>query len=252
MREDLEHLEREVESARSRLANNLSTLTSADTYSAFREDLKDEARNALSRMVENVKARAAANPAAALAIGAGLTWRLLQRPPITAALIGAGLISLLRTTPVASNGFERDYYSEGKERLKQQAADIADTVKDHAIELAGQIKEQASEVAGATSDKVRNLSADVAAGVKEQAASLSRRASQTFEGGMDSAAAASERVGEITQRTVRDARSTLRDPDVRDNLLLGLAGVAVAAALSIAYQRGDGSGPRTARSFDAT
>jgi hypothetical protein len=245
MREDLEHLEREVESARSRLANNLSTLTSADTYSAFREDLKDEARNALSRMVENVKARAAANPAAALAIGAGLTWRLLQRPPITAALIGAGLISLLRTTPVASNGFERDYYSEGKQRLKQQAAELADTVKDQAVELAGQIKEQASEVAAAASDGVRNLSADVAAGVKDQAASLSRRAYRTFEDGIDSAASASGRVGEITQRTAREARYALRDPDVRDNLLLGIAGVAVVAALGIAYQRSDASGPRT-------
>jgi hypothetical protein len=67
-----------VECARARLTNNLSTLCSVDTYTAFKE-----ARSALPRIVKNVKARAAANPAAALAIGAGLTWRVIQRPPIT-------------------------------------------------------------------------------------------------------------------------------------------------------------------------
>lgn len=234
MNEDLAHLEREVEIARARLTTNLSTLFSADTYEAFKGDLKDEARSALSRMVENVKARAAANPAAALAIGAGLTWRLVQRPPITAALIGAGIVSLLRTTPVASNGFfERDYYSEGKKRLKQQAGELADAVKDQAVEIAGDIKEQASELAATASDKV----ADAVAAVKEKAASLSHRATQTVDDGWPSADAVSERVDEIAHSGNLDAHSA-PNPDVRDNLLLGLAGVAVAAALSIAYQRG--------------
>ena len=138
---ELANLEREVEMARARLAGNLFTLRSANTYSQFKEDVKDEARSTLEKMVENLKARAAANPAAALAIGAGLTWRLLQRPPITAALIGAGVISLLRTTPTSSNGhFERDYFSEGKERLKQQVGELADSVKDQAAEVAGAVR----------------------------------------------------------------------------------------------------------------
>jgi hypothetical protein len=240
MNEDLGNLEREVEMARARLTNNLSTLCSANTYTAFKADLKDEARSALSRMLENVKARAAANPAAALAIGAGLTWRLIQRPPITTALIGAGIVSLLRTTPVTRNGYvERDYYSEGKKRLKQQAGELADAVKDQAVEIAGEIKEQASELVATASDKV----ADAVAGLKEQAASLSHRASQTVDDGWRSAAAVSERVGEIAQRGTRDAHSALNDPDKRDNLLLGLAGVAVVAALGIAYQRGGQNDP---------
>ena len=233
MNEDLAHLEHEVEIARARLTTNLSALFSADTYEAFKVDLKDEARSAVSRMVENVKARAAANPAAALAIGAGLTWRLIQRPPITVALIGAGVVSLLRTTPVASNGYvERDYYLEGKKRLKQQAGELAHAVKDQADEIAGEIKEHASELAATASDKV----ADAAASVKEQAISLSHRATQAVDGGWRSAAAVSQRVGE-------DAQSALRDPDVRDNLLLGLAGFAVVAALGIAYQRGGHADP---------
>lgn len=235
MNEDLAHLEREVEIARARLSTNLSTLFSANTYAAFKGDLKDEARSALSRMMENVKARAAANPAAALAIGAGLTWRLVQRPPITAALIGAGIVSLLRTAPIASNGYsQRDYYSEGKKRLKQQAGELAEAMKDQAVEIAGDIKEHASELAAAASDKV----ADAVAAVKEKAASVSHRASQTVDDGWPSADAVSERVDEIAHSGTQAAHSALNDPGVRDNLLLGLASIAVAAALGIAYQRG--------------
>ena len=70
---ELANLEREVELARARLAGNLSTLVSTETYSEFKEDVKDEARSAVANIVENLKARAAANPVAALAIGAGLT-----------------------------------------------------------------------------------------------------------------------------------------------------------------------------------
>jgi len=47
-------------------------------------------------MVEDMKAKASENPAATLAISAGLAWRLLRHPPIATALIGAGLFSLLR------------------------------------------------------------------------------------------------------------------------------------------------------------
>jgi hypothetical protein len=237
MNEDLGKLEREVELARARLTNNLSTLFSADTYSAFKEDLQDEARSGLSRMVENVKARAAANPAAAIAIGAGLTWRLLQRPPITAALIGAGLVSLLRTTPISRDGFsDRDFYLAGKERLKQQAGELAGTVKHQSVEMAGEISEQASELAKVASEKV----ADAVAGVKDQAAALTRRAARSVDDGWRSAASVSGRAGDISHRATHDIRSAVNNPDVRDNLLLGLAGVAVAAALGLAYQRSDG------------
>jgi dGTP triphosphohydrolase len=223
---ELANLEREVEMARARLAGNLSTLVSTDTYSELKEDVRDEARSAVAKMVENLKARAAANPAAALAIGAGLTWRLLQRPPITAALIGAGVISLLRTTPISSNGHERDYLSEGKERLKQQVGDLADSVKDQAAEVADAVREQVSEFAEGASEKVQKWSADAATGAKEQVGSLSRQAFRAADDGLQTVSDASSAV-----------RTKLNQPDVRDNLLLGVAGAAVAAALGIAYQR---------------
>jgi len=224
---ELANLERDVELARARLAGNLSTLVSTDTYSEFKEDVKDEARSAIAKILENLKARAAANPAAAVAIGAGLTWRLLQRPPITATLIGAGLISLLRTTPISSNGhFERDYFSEGKERLKEQVGDLVDNAKDQAAGVAHVVGEHVSEFAESASEKAQKWSGDAATGAKEQVTSLSRQAFRAADDGLQSLSEASSAV-----------RTKLNQPDVRDNLLLGVAGVAVVAALGIAYQR---------------
>ena len=79
---NLANLEREVEMARARLAGKLSTLVSTDTYSELKEDVKDEARSAIAKMVENLKARAAANPAAALAIGADAHGAYCSAPPL--------------------------------------------------------------------------------------------------------------------------------------------------------------------------
>jgi hypothetical protein len=59
--------------------------------------LKQEAFETKDALWDDVKARAAANPAALIAIGAGLAWRLMQRPPIASALIGVGLYSLWKT-----------------------------------------------------------------------------------------------------------------------------------------------------------
>ena len=66
---------------------------------ALVDKAKSGVQSTIDTFVEDLKARAAANPAAALAIGAGIAWRLIQRPPIATALIGAGLYSLFRTTP---------------------------------------------------------------------------------------------------------------------------------------------------------
>src|SRR5687767_10900425 len=111
----LHQIEREVEAARAKLAGDLATLRSPATYSEFTSDLKSEAlemkdalvdkakssvQSTFENFVDDMKARAAANPAATLAIGAGVAWRLIQHPPIATALIGAGLYSLFRTAPL--------------------------------------------------------------------------------------------------------------------------------------------------------
>jgi hypothetical protein len=55
------------------------------------------------RITDDLKAKAAVNPDAALAIGAGLGWRLIHRPPIATFLVCAGLFSLL-AAPIAPMG----------------------------------------------------------------------------------------------------------------------------------------------------
>jgi hypothetical protein len=133
----------------------------------------------------------------------------------------------LRTTPISSNGhFERDYFSEGKERLKEQVGDLVDSAKDQAAEVAHVVGEHVSEFAESASEKAQKWSGDAATGAKEQVASLSRQAFRAADDGLQSLSEASSAV-----------RNKLTQPDVRDNLLLGVAGAAVVAALGIAYQR---------------
>src|SRR3954468_15660418 len=152
----LRELERDVEQTRGRLARNLATLRSPATFSEFTDDLKQEALDTKDALLEkardtaqstaqsfldDLKARAAANPAATLAIGAGIAWRLLRHPPIATALVGAGLF---RTDPWRRNGYiAEDYMSHAKERLAEQASDFAHVVKDQAVALGETAKEKA-------------------------------------------------------------------------------------------------------------
>jgi hypothetical protein len=111
---DLDQLERDLQETRERLARDLDRLRSTETISGFKADLLAQVSEAkddlvgkakasvtvgMQDLLGEVKARAAANPAAALALGAGLAWRLLHRPPIASALVGLGLIALWRTNP---------------------------------------------------------------------------------------------------------------------------------------------------------
>ncbi len=108
----MRELERDVEQARERFLSHLSVLSTPAAYSEFKQDLKDEARVTVRGILLDVKGRAAANPAATLAVGAGLTWRLLRHPPIATALIGAGLYSLWRTAPAPTQGRETPIISQ--------------------------------------------------------------------------------------------------------------------------------------------
>jgi len=236
----LAQLEREVEVARAKLAGDLSSLNSPVAYAEFKKDLKYEATSTLSRFIDELKARAAANPSATLAIGAGLAWRVIERPPIAAALIGAGLFSLWRTAPLPRiEGEEVDYISQATERLREQAGDVADSVKEHAKEMAGAVMDHASEYAEATKDKVQHLSGQAGSELKDRFVSAAHQASEALEDAGDFAA----RVPPIAQEMLNGAssavRRSLRHDDSRDQILLGVAGLAVAAALGMAYQRRD-------------
>jgi hypothetical protein len=271
----LRELESEVTAARERLARDLSTLRSPATLSQFKDELANEAVSAkdalfdkarieatarVADLVDTLKAKAAANPAAVLAIGAGLAWRLFRHPPITTALVGAGLISLLRTSPGAGTGqSDAAYLDQAKRRLKQQASDVAGGIGEQAGSLAAtatdkmqqwnaEVGDQASSLAAKATEKVQQWNAETGAKLREtasglmeaaksQATQLSDQASDRLETSWQDARASAARSAAAIGRTSSDLQAALGQDTVADRLLLGAAGVAVATALGIAYQR---------------
>jgi hypothetical protein len=268
MYDTLRQCEREVEQARFKLSHDLATLRAPETFSSFTDDLKRDAletkdalidqakqtaQSKLSDFVEDLKARAAANPAAALAIGAGIAWRLLSHPPIATVLIGAGIYSLWRT-----DGFQphnrsgSDYFQHGKERLKEQASQLASglasSAKEVAADVGGAVSDKTAEMIEAAktraqewSDDVSGAAAAVGSALKAEAQSLNARASDAVQSTSDRVRAATTDASTGTAKFVREAmhetRDALTEVESRDKLLLGVAGIAVAAALGIACQK---------------
>lgn len=223
--DDLNLLERDVEETRSRLARDLDRLRSTETISSFRdevvakasetkEQIVAKAKESVSTGVDNlwreIKARAAANPAAALAIGAGLAWRISQRPPIASALVGIGLVSLART-------------DSRQPRLGAavvaRSVELLDSAKDVAVEEWNSRQEQLSARVG-----------DMSAAAKQALVS------------------ATDAVGEMTERSTKAVRSWTEQAqemlprvtspgEERDKYLLGIAALALAAAIGVASQR---------------
>ena len=224
MTENLSQLEFEVEEARAKLASDLAVLRSPQTYREFGAELKSDAKSAVQRAIDDVKARAAANPSAALAIGAGLAWRLIKHPPIATALIGAGVLSLWRTTPARIN--DDDYLGTAQQRLGEQVSDAAEAVKDYAAEQVVAVREKVSAYAETARERVQ-----------EVAASAAEQAAETLEQARDAATHIPDKAVNGAQRATRQFGRAVADEGMRNQLLLGAAGLAVAAALGIAYQR---------------
>jgi hypothetical protein len=222
--ENLSLLECEVEEARAKLASDLAILRSPQTYREFGAELKSNAQSAVQRAIDVVKARAAANPSATLAIGAGLAWRLVKHPPIATALVGAGVLSLWRTTPARIN--DDDYLRTAQQRLGEQVSDAAEAVKDYAVEQVVAAREKAVDY----TESARETVEEVAASAAEQAA-------ETLEQAREAATHISDKAVNAAQRATRQFGRAVADEGMRDQLLLGAAGLAVAAALGIAYQR---------------
>jgi hypothetical protein len=222
--EKLSLLELQVEEARAKLASNLAMLRSPQTYRAYGAELKSDAQSAVQRAIDNIKARAAANPSAALAIGAGLGWKLIKHPPIATALIGAGVVSLWRTTPARIN--DDDYLETAQQRLGEQVSDAAEAVKDYAAEQVVAARKKVSAYAETARERVQ-----------EVAASATEQAAETVEQAREAATHIPDKAVNAAQRATRQIGRAVADEGMRDQLLLGAAGLAVAAALGVAYQR---------------
>jgi len=265
----LSECEREVEVARAKLTRDLSTLRSPETFSSLTDELKAEAfeakdavvehakeevRTSVEGFVEDLKARAAANPAAALAIGAGVAWQVLRHPPIASLLVGAGVLGLWRTSaPRLYPRENRDYLDRGKQRLQEQvkefgteASKVAAEAGRVLVDKAGkayesasgvvddwsqQVAEGAADFTSRTSDQVQDVVSTARSSVRDtgdQVAALGRRASVT-----------ARSLARDTVRSVRETAGTVPslEADTRDKILLGVAGFAVAGALGIAFQK---------------
>jgi hypothetical protein len=260
----LRQLEQEVEEARAKLAGDLVTLRSPSTSAEFTESLQQEAlkakdalldkakttiQSSIDSFIEDVKARAAANPTAALAIGTGLAWRLVRHPPIATALVGAGVWSLFRTQPAHLHGrANEDYLSYAKTRFGEQASEAAGIAKEKALELGETVSAKATEAAADIKDRVQDLAAqatsaagDAAMNTKERASAMWSEAAEAFEQSGHSARSGAStgmsRAADTVDRVWASTQSSLGDPEARDKFLLGAAGLAVVAALGIACQR---------------
>jgi hypothetical protein len=230
-RPELTRLEREVEAARAKLSGGLSILRSPETTSEFTEaltqgalDTKDavlekaraQFHSTASSIVEDLKARAAENPAAVLAIGAGIAWKLVRHPPITTALVGAGLFSLFRTGPARVNGHATEnYVSHAKRRFGEQASGAAEAAKAEALELSKSVTENVRGTVHQLKGHAADLTAQAVSATRDFTENANQRASEMLSSGAEPAS----------------------DAAIQDKLLLGAAGVAIVAALAVAYER---------------
>ena len=238
---ELNVLERDVEQARARFAGDLARLRSPATLSSFQDDLwarasetkddlvekaKEAATDGVQRLVSDLKEKAAANPAAALAIGAGLAWRLVHRPPIASLLVGIGLFSLWRTTPS----------SEG-EGFVPRAADLAGQVKETLQEWSAGATENLTQIADKASAGAEGAYASARDTVSEVKTHVTVAADQAAGSVQETMTHIRDQASAAGAKTSGAVRTIVPNEEARDNLLLGAAALAVAAAVGIAYQR---------------
>jgi hypothetical protein len=262
----LEKLETDVEAARAKLAVDLATLRSPNTYEEFAGGLKHEALGAkdvliekamagvqskIEDIIEDLKAKAAANPTAALAIGAGIAWKLIRSPPIASGLVGAGLLSLLRTKAPEKMETDEAYLEHAKRRLREQASEFGENVKDEAAVMGLAVKEKASELGYVAKEHLEQWGAqaqDAAqrglTGVADKTASLAGQVSSAIRDGAQSASKTATQAMSGAGTSLYDSvprwQETLPGERARDNFLLGAASAAVLAAVCVAAQRRQG------------
>jgi uncharacterized protein YjbJ (UPF0337 family) len=262
---ELDVLEREVEDARGRLRVDLARLRAPGSIARMKNDVTDRvtgaAQDTAHGVLDEIKARAAANPVAALAIGAGLAWRLARHPPIATLLVGAGLWGLLKTNPheryagadfVARTGelagTVKETVSEKINELshsdlaakagelsgtvKQKAGELSDAVREKAGELSGTVREKAGELSGTVREKAGQLGGNV----REQVGAWSSRTGEFASEAAADVSSATNSWAKDGSRLVSAAVHEVRED--RDAYLLGAAALAIAAAVGISYQRG--------------
>jgi hypothetical protein len=175
---ELASLERDVEEARARFEHSLARVRSPAAFEELKEDLlevkdevvhraRDAAQETVSNVITDLKDRAAANPLAVAAIGAGLLWRFVRRPPIASVLVSLGAISLFKTSPDQTPMHERgkEAFQEAVEYGRDKIQTATGGAKTAAREEASQASEamsQASATAREFADRGYAVAEDLA------------------------------------------------------------------------------------------
>jgi hypothetical protein len=222
---ELDRLEGEVRDARRRLKSDLELLRAPETFSSFKEEVLGEARQSrddivanvkeaatdrVERFVAEIKERAAANPVAVGAIAAGVAWRILRKPPVTTMLVGYGLISLWRTQPGQPAPGAKTVY-----RAADMALEAREQVEQWGSEAGDAIARATDVVVPAVTETVQRWSADAGEAV-----------SQATTSAQSLVASGSQSLHHIVM-----------DKQERDKVLLGVAAVALTAALGLTCLR---------------
>ena len=169
-------------------------------------------------------ARAAANPAAALAIGAGLAWRIAHRPPIASLLVGIGLVSLMRTSPSQKSPYMGLYGEDppirpyDKDNLVSGALGLFDSAKDRVQEWTGEAGDaardtvtQIKETATSRRPECPKRRAKTATPIKDGAASagdgVAHTAREAVTSMSDSAASVANKASSVLHDAVPDQQT---------------------------------------------
>ena len=224
--------EREVERSRTKLTQDLAVLCSSETLANFTDDLKREALDRKDALFENLKARAAANPAAVIAIGAGLAWQFIRRPPIASALIGVGLFGLWKTDAKRADP-SASYLQQSQQALKEQAGEFVSAASEIVGHAQGAILEKGAQVWDGATEKMRKFGEGAAESLSDAGAKL-KSSGTSF---LDDVRHKEQNLRDKIEVVAAVAAEKVSDDDTRNKVLFGVAGVAIAAALGIAYQK---------------
>jgi hypothetical protein len=257
---ELDRLEEDVAKARERVIADVARLRSPAAMAEFKADIGHTFSDSAQRTFDGLKSRAAANPAAVLAIGAGLLWRFARRPPIASLLVGVGLTSLLRTNPgsppspvVTRTGELLRTANEKAGEFSEQAREFAAQTREATAAAAATVSHTAARVAEQATQTATRLAAqgtrlseeavEAATRISGEAADATARMSGHA---AEAAARMSEGAGQFAAEASRSAdrlsavaRRAFADDSARDAFLLGFAALAVGAAAFINYRRGE-------------
>jgi hypothetical protein len=263
---EVDALERDVETARARLVKRVAQLKAPPVSAVkdelvadateFKDEVIDSAKQKLTDTIDgfvsDIKRRAADNPVAVAAIGAGIAWKLWQKPPITTLLVGAGVAALFgrssvreidvdpydpeRPSGYVPGGVAGYGYATTRDMIEQKAIGGATVAIETAREKAGELRDRGGEM----KDSALRSASELKDSAVRSAGELMENARRSAGELRESAVRATGEAGDTLAAYARDVRAQIgpardyAEDVVRDNgVYFGLAALAVGAAAGI-------------------